>query len=887
MLTRFMQCCGAGKLVPVGLMAALAGCGGGSGGGSDSGSEPEQETPALVLSGTIDIEAGTRVDADDGDNLFRGQSPLTEDQALPEQFVLAGYVSKFAGSYPEGGSFSADPVDGFTLSLSPGQSVTLQALETSAGQSTLSLSLYQDSDLIDSSVTAATQGSQAQVTLPETASSGTYRLQVEATESSPTLYILSTSLSGAAQAASWYWPDHDFVAGEAVVSFNSSGNLRAAAAAMTSGADLEPVRELGNGLWQVRAPASVQSASARQLSSEEETLAWIRELRQDPDIASVIPNYRVQAQALPTDEPWYSWQQWNYEMVGAPAAWQLAPEAGTGVTVAVLDTGLFGSPGNWHSELDPNVVIPPSETVDYVSTTYDNDSEPGYDTNPSDPGDVDGDSVYHGTHVAGIVAGVVNANGGTGLAYEASLLPVRVLGEGGEGTSADLMAALDWVIGSGTPRAEVVNMSLGGLPYLSDLYDLIQTGVDKGVVFVAAAGNGRSSITSYPAAFDNVLAVSAVDGSGELASYSNFGDWIDLAAPGGEYGGSGLGLGEVVFSASAEVDDGSLQESFRLLQGTSMAAPHVSAVVALMKNVNPDIGFYQFKAGLEAGELTQAPCNAPCSRTQDLGWGIVDAGASVSWAAASANISVPLVLSSSPSSVTLAVEGQSSETLILEAYGADTGSITIDSVSVTAPWLIADTSAIVGQTGTRFELPLRLDSEQLAEDSSEVTTVMITYRSDQERTLEIPVVGQRVPEVQLRNAGRHYVLLVNSTPVNGQYSTVAEAVVEAENGQYPFSLSLDGVEPGNYFLVAGTDLDNDGLICHAGEACAEYPVSGLRQEITITGDSSVKGLRMTTSYSRPVISEDFPELLPRPGFTGYSVMSPATGGGSLKGVATQ
>ena len=886
MLTRFMQCCGAGKLVPVGLMAALAGCGGGSGGGSDSVSEPEQETPALVLSGTIDIEAGTRVDADDGDNLFRGQSPLTEDQALPEQFVLAGYVSKFAGSYPEGGSFFADPVDGFTLSLSPGQSVTLQALETSAGQSTLSLSLYQDSDLIDSSVTAATQGSQAQVTLPETASTGTYRLQVEATESFPTLYILSTSLSGAAQTASWYWPDHDFVAGEAVVSFNSSGILRAVAATKTSGADLEPVRELGNGLWQVRAPVMAGQASVRQVSGVDGTLEWIRTLRQNPDIASARPNYRVQAQALPTDEPRYSWQQWNYEMVGAPAAWQLAPEAGAGVTVAVLDTGLFGSPGNWHSELDPNVVIPPSETVDYVSTTYDNDSEPGYDTNPSDPGDVDGDSVYHGTHVAGIVAAAVNDYGGTGLAYGASLLPVRVLGESGEGTSADLMAALDWVIGSGTPRAEVVNMSLGGLPYISDLYDLFQAGVDKGMVFVAAAGNGRSSTPSYPAAFDNVLAVSAVDGSGELASYSNFGGWIDLSAPGGEYSGSGQGLGELVYSTSGDgVDE--IEGPFARLQGTSMAAPHVSAVVALMKNVNPDIGFYQFKAGLEAGELTQAPCNAPCSRTQDLDWAIVDAGASVSWAAASANISVPLVLSSSPSSVTLAVEGQSSETLILEAYGADTGSITIDSVTVTAPWLIADTGAIVGQTGTRFELPLRLDSEQLAEDSSEVTTVMITYRSDQERTLEIPVVGQRVPEVQLRNAGRHYVLLVNSTPVNGQYSTVAEAEVEAENGQYPFSLSLEGVEPGNYFLVAGTDLDNDGLICHAGEACAEYPVSGLRQEITITGDSSVKGLRMTTSYSRPVISEDFPELLPRPGFTGYSVMSPATGGGSLKGVATQ
>ncbi|TNE93499.1 MAG: hypothetical protein EP328_12285, partial [Gammaproteobacteria bacterium] len=79
--------------------------------------------------------------------------------------------------------------------------------------------------------------------------------------------------------------------------------------------------------------------------------------------------------------------------------------------------------------------------------------------------------------------------------------------------------------------------------------------------------------------------------------------------------------------------------------------------------------------------------------------------------------------------------------------------------------------------------------------------------------------------------------------------------------------------PGNYILVAGTDLDNDGLICHAGEACAEYPVAGLRQEITITRGEPLTGINMTTSYTRPTISASSPDQLPRPDFTGYRLMS--------------
>ncbi|WP_096281018.1 hypothetical protein [Marinobacter sp. LV10R510-11A] len=134
---------------------------------------------------------------------------------------------------------------------------------------------------------------------------------------------------------------------------------------------------------------------------------------------------------------------------------------------------------------------------------------------------------------------------------------------------------------------------------------------------------------------------------------------------------------------------------------------------------------------------------------------------------------------------------------------------------------------------------------------------------------------------QARDAGRHFVLLVDPEPDGDLYTTAAQASAVAENGQYQFSfLPDDGAEPkmlnevppGNYILVAGSDLDNDGLICHAGEACAEYPVAGLREEVTVRRGEPITGIRMTTSYSRPTISVATPDILPRPGFRGYKLI---------------
>jgi serine protease len=869
-------------LVLTGLIIALSGCSG----SSDSGAP----TPAnIALSGTIGIETGTRVDADDADTLALSASPLGSLQLLPQEFILAGYVSVSDGTYQDlsglpGNNYPADPVDTFSMTLREGQSVYLQSFSTTQGLSPLNLSLLSGSRVIET-VSTDNQPEPIRVSLPDTEVTDTYTVQVEAAGAAPMLYILSTSVAGSASARAFDWPDHDFVDSEAIVLFNrdtSNVSMRSA----VSQAVMEPKEELAPGVWLVKAP--LQAARNQQAQPKESTLEWIRTLNKRPEIASATPNYKMRAMLTPVDEPLYNspsvGQQWHYELLNAPIAWQIAGDGGDGVTVAVMDTGLFGAPGNWHGELNANVAQPLPSDTDFVSVEFDNDGVPGPDSNPSDPGNAVGSSVFHGTHVAGTIVAAVNGVGGAGIAYNASLLPVRVLGEGGTGSSADLLAALQWVAGpaGGEPLADIVNLSLGGLPFLKPLQDAINLGADRGIVFVAAAGNSASTLPSYPAAFDKVFAVSAVDGAGVLSSYSNYGSWIDVAAPGGDAGrdGNADGRSDLVSSTSASpvngASPGTFQETYIGLQGTSMAAPHVSAVFALMKSLNPALDYEKLNDMLITGKLT---CGGElCPKSMKLGWGLLDAGKSALAATATA---VSDFLTASPSIVNLSTEGELSASVSLNVYGSEPGDIIIDSVSVAAPWLRLNSPPVSGDSGTDFEISVTLLPEALEAGVSERTKIIVEYRGDEFRRLEIPVIGQRVTDQQARDAGRHFVLLVDPEPSGDLYTTVAQTSAVAENGQYKFAfLPDDGVEPkmlkevppGDYILVAGSDLDNDGLICHAGEACAEYPVAGLREEITIRPGEPVTGIRMTTSYSRPAISAATPDILPRPGFKGYKLI---------------
>ncbi len=257
----------------------------------------------------------------------------------------------------------------------------------------------------------------------------------------------------------------------------------------------------------------------------------------------IEPNYQYQALEVPND-PEYS-KQWNFRSINVESAWD--ETKGKDVVVAVIDTGVSR--------------VPDLKLTKFVS---------GYDfvNDTKDATDDNG----HGTHVAGTIAqSTNNGYGVAGIAYEASIMPLKVLSAGGGGTVADIAEAIKFAADSG---ADVINMSLGGGGSSHLMQEAINYAYNKGVVIVAAAGNSGENSSGYPARYPKVISVSATDASGEKATYSNYGAGVDIAAPGGS---------ETAQILQNTIDPSTGESIFLGAMGTSMASPHVAGVAALVK----------------------------------------------------------------------------------------------------------------------------------------------------------------------------------------------------------------------------------------------------------------------------------------------------------------
>ncbi|MBG6181050.1 S8 family serine peptidase, partial [Arthrobacter sp. CAN_A1] len=302
-------------------------------------------------------------------------------------------------------------------------------------------------------------------------------------------------------------------------------------------------------------------------------------------------------------------------------AWDTS--VGTGITVAVIDTG--STP---HSDLAANTV----PGYDFITDPAVSVDGGGRDPDPSDAGDACGaeTSSWHGTHVAGTIAAQANNTAGVaGVAHKAKVQHLRVMGVCG-GWLSDIAPAIIWAAGgpvAGIPAnpnpAQVINLSLGTAAHCGTTYqNAINYAVSQGVVVVAAAGNnaGDAFFTS-PASCEDVITVGATSREGAQAPYSNFGSDVDVSAPGGDFT---FGYEGGVLSTSNQGAYSPGAEAYTFMQGTSMAAPHVSGAAALMLSVNRNLTTTQVEQTLkDSARPLPGSCFGGC------GTGIVDASAAV------------------------------------------------------------------------------------------------------------------------------------------------------------------------------------------------------------------------------------------------------------------
>ncbi|PSQ19709.1 peptidase S8 [Halobacteriales archaeon QS_9_67_17] len=266
-----------------------------------------------------------------------------------------------------------------------------------------------------------------------------------------------------------------------------------------------------------------------------------RRLRETDHVKYVEENTEHEAFYTPND-PKYG-DQYADQDVNANDAWDTTL-GDSSVTVAVVDQGIKYD----HPDLDGNM---DGSVSNYGRDFVDDDADPYPDVLSDE---------YHGTHVAGIAAGETdNGEGATGIG-NSSILSGRALSESGSGSTSDIADAITWAADQG---AEVINLSLGGGGYTDTMKNAVSYAYDNGSLIVAAAGNDGTNNVSYPAAYSECLAVSALDPDGTLASYSNYGSEIELCAPGTDV-------------LSTWTDDG-----YRKISGTSMATPVVGGSAGL------------------------------------------------------------------------------------------------------------------------------------------------------------------------------------------------------------------------------------------------------------------------------------------------------------------
>lgn len=816
----------------------LQACGSGS-----SGDGGPTVTGSVTLNGSLAQDS----DINDSTAEYRSNNLPSSAQVLSSNVLtLQGFASaegtQMQGSAdPTGQRFfaDADPDDYFEVTLQAGQRILLQVADyteknlegTYTGD--LDLYLFEPDQPLATASSTSTDASES-ITVPY---DGTFLINVFAYEGI-SKYILSISATdGTTEQCGATSASSQMLSGQAIVRWKDSANtLSGLSNALPQSRNLTlgaatVSTQAAHGRYPLKARitpnALSKSAEPKEWAEAKATVSAIKALNARDDVVYAEPVYRRSALLTPND-PLYDYQ-FHYEDISLPAAWDTTTGSAD-VIVAVIDSGVLLSHPDLDSKLTPG--------YDFISDPeFSNDGD-GIDSNPDDPGDCTPTpcaSTWHGTHVSGTVAAETDNDAGVaGVSWLSRVMPLRVLGLESSGSNYDVLQAMLYAAGlendSGTVPAEpaaIINLSLGGAGNSRAEQQIIDQVRDAGVIIVAAAGNESSNCPSYPAAYDGVISVSASAPDDTLAYYSNFGDSIDVAAPGGDLSYTLRdGFAGGIASTFVNDTDGDREPDYAQLEGTSMATPHVAGVIALMKSVYPDMTPEIMDTLLASGTITDDLGTE--GRDDSFGHGLINARKAVQAASdLAAGGDLPEVaindgLISDPVSLSM---GTSISSQLDLSYSGDNPPESI-SVDVTVSWLNVSTDQAESDgLGTYL---LAVDRTGL--DDGLYSTVL-TFIADTGDEVSVTVTMQVGDSNAPDELPPVYVLLID----NNTGDVIAEGRSDNATGNFV----IGNVPVGTYRVQAGSDIDVDLYICQSAEVCGEYP------DLIDVGEEGLSGVDVT------------------------------------------
>jgi len=829
-------------------------------------------TGPVELSGKILLSSIQHVDSDVNQYL---SDPVSNNSFSAAQYrtipsVTSGYVNE-AGKGPDytgtgNLTLSGDEYDVFKVTAAGGETVRLIIGDSDAD---LDLIIYDlNGDVIAYSVQPAGALDEI-VRIPS--DGGTFYIVVTPWEGA-SRYALSIDTSTTQSTTSIFSSDVDIIPGDVIVTFKEADFTLQGSGKQLEPFFLEPhlpisnaqrIKKITFGADQANALRSIPNQRPTydlMLASDPTflerkllTCYLAKEMGRDPSIEFSEVNSLSHPQMTIPDDQYYQ-RQWHYRNINLPAAWDVE-KGSSDVIIAVIDSGITK-----HPDLLDNLT---SDGFDFISESSTSGDGDGIDDDPTDPGDGRDNefcpsttgsptSSFHGTHVAGTIAASGNNDlGVTGVSWNSKLMDLRVCGCRGCATY-DWLQALLYAAGlpndSGlTPsqKADIINMSLGGTGFSPGAQDVIQRVRDEGVIIIASSGNDghRDNPVNYPASYDGVISVGATGPDDQRSFFSSFNDYVDLAAPGGDLGrdSDGDGYPDGVFSTAATIEDGNTKYGYKFKQGTSMAAPHVSGVVALMKSV-VDFKPMDLDSLIASGVL--AIDMGEEGFDSQYGFGLINGRLAVDEAR---RVLTGGVIDDTPvlrSSVNEILFGATGSTAQIELRNIGTGDLQVESVSSSTDWMTIASPLSSNGLGV---YDISVDREGLEEGvyAAEIE-IRSNARSSQLVTIRVrmDVVVESLPDPE---AGQMWINFYDV--LNGQSNWRYWTRSSGGGNYYSFEGGIE-LPAGVYVLVAGTDPDNSGTIGETGEALGRF--GGVRTPAYVVANKNISNLEFYVPYQQPV-----------------------------------